>query len=104
LRGVDGGHARAGKDELRRLAAGGSAEVGDAQAAFASAPVRICAAYNTPREYQAPMEPHGLIARWEGDHLTVWEPSQWLDGMARTYAEWFAVPFENVRLVSPYVG
>lgn len=79
-------------------------EWGDAQGAFASAPVRICAAYNTPREYQAPMEPHGLIARWEGDRLTVWEPSQWLDGMARTYAEWFGVPFENVRLVSPYIG
>ncbi len=29
------------------------------------------------------MEPHGLIAHWEGDGLTVWEPSQWLDGMAR---------------------
>jgi xanthine dehydrogenase YagR molybdenum-binding subunit len=79
-------------------------EWGDAEAAFAEAPVRICAAYNTPREFQAAMEPHGLIARWEGDELTVWEPSQWLDGMARTYAEWFDVPFENVRLVSPYIG
>ncbi|WP_217578477.1 xanthine dehydrogenase family protein molybdopterin-binding subunit [Mesorhizobium sp. GbtcB19] len=79
-------------------------EWGDAQAAFAEAPVRICAAYNTPREFQAAMEPHGLIARWQGDELTIWEPSQWLDGMARTYAEWFGVPFENVRLVSPYIG
>ncbi|MDX8443389.1 xanthine dehydrogenase family protein molybdopterin-binding subunit [Mesorhizobium australafricanum] len=79
-------------------------EWGDAQAAFAEAPVRVCAAYNTPREFQAAMEPHGLIARWQGDELTIWEPSQWLDGMARTYAEWFSVPFENVRLVSPYIG
>ncbi|MBZ9761648.1 xanthine dehydrogenase family protein molybdopterin-binding subunit [Mesorhizobium sp. CA8] len=79
-------------------------EWGDAEAAFAEAPVRICAAYNTPREFQAAMEPHGLIARWEGDELTIWEPSQWLDGMARTYAEWFSIPFENVRLVSPYIG
>jgi len=79
-------------------------EWGDAEAAFAEAPVRICVAYNTPREFQAAMEPHGLIACWEGDELTIWEPSQWLDGMARTYAEWFGVPFENVRLVSPYIG
>jgi len=79
-------------------------EWGDAQAAFAAAPVRVCAAYNTPREFQAAMEPHGLIARWEGEELTIWEPSQWLDGMARTYAEWFGIPFENVRLVSPYIG
>ena len=79
-------------------------EWGDAEAAFAEAPVRVCAAYNTPREFQVAMEPHGLIARWEGNELTIWEPSQWLDGMARTYAEWFGVPFENVRLVSPYIG
>ncbi|TGQ64142.1 xanthine dehydrogenase family protein molybdopterin-binding subunit [Mesorhizobium sp. M00.F.Ca.ET.186.01.1.1] len=79
-------------------------EWGDASAAFTAAPVRICSAYTTPREYQVPMEPHGLIAAWQGDRLTVWEPSQWLDGMARTYAEWFAIPFENVRLVAPYVG
>ncbi|MEZ2329780.1 xanthine dehydrogenase family protein molybdopterin-binding subunit [Mesorhizobium sp. RCC_202] len=79
-------------------------EWGDAQAAFAAAPVRVCAAYNTPREFQVAMEPHGLIARWQGDELTIWEPSQWLDGMARTYAEWFGIPFEKVRLVSPYIG
>ncbi|WP_192257385.1 xanthine dehydrogenase family protein molybdopterin-binding subunit [Mesorhizobium silamurunense] len=79
-------------------------EWGDAEAAFAEAPVRVCVAYNTPREFQTAMEPHGLIARWEGDELTIWEPSQWLDGMARTYAEWFSIPFENVRLVSPYIG
>ncbi|CDX23673.1 putative oxidoreductase with molybdenum-binding domain [Mesorhizobium sp. ORS 3324] len=79
-------------------------EWGDAEAAFAEAPVRVCAAYNTPREFQVAMEPHGLIARWQGDQLTIWEPSQWLDGMARTYAEWFGIPFENVRLVSPYIG
>ena len=24
--------------------------------------------------------------------------------MARTYAEWFGLPFENVRLISPYIG
>ena len=51
-----------------------------------------------------PIEPHGLIAQWQGDTLTVWEPSQWIDGMARTYAEWFGMPFENVRLISPYIG
>ena len=50
------------------------------------------------------MEPHAVTAQWDGDHLTLWEPSQWTDGMARTYAEWFGVPFENVRIVSPYIG
>ena len=81
-----------------------TSEWGDAEGALAEAQVRIEATYTTPREYNVPIEPHGLIARWQGDALTVWEPSQWLDGMARTYAEWFGIPFENVRLVSPFIG
>ncbi|MDX3924399.1 MAG: xanthine dehydrogenase family protein molybdopterin-binding subunit [Shinella sp.] len=77
---------------------------GDAEAAFAAAPVKIEAEYTTPREYHVAMEPHGLTVKWEGDRLTVWEPSQWSHGMARTYAEWFGIPYENVRLVSPFIG
>jgi xanthine dehydrogenase YagR molybdenum-binding subunit len=77
---------------------------GDAEAALAAAPVRIEAEYRTPREYHVPIEPHGLIAQWDGDRLTVWEPSQWTHGMARSYAEMFGLPYENVRLVSPFVG
>jgi xanthine dehydrogenase YagR molybdenum-binding subunit len=77
---------------------------GDAEAALRTAPLRISRTYRTPREYHVAMEPHALTAQWEGDRLTVWEPSQWLDGMARCYAEWFGVPFEHVRIVSPYIG
>ncbi len=73
---------------------------GDADAALAAAPVRIEQEYRTPREYNVPIEPHGLIAQWHEDALTIWEPSQWIDGMARTYAEWFGIPFDKVRLVS----
>jgi xanthine dehydrogenase YagR molybdenum-binding subunit len=77
---------------------------GDADAALAAAPVSIAHEYRTPREYNVPIEPHGLVAQWDGDALTVWEPSQWIDGMARTYAEWFGLPFDKVRILSPYVG
>ncbi|PRD41482.1 xanthine dehydrogenase family protein molybdopterin-binding subunit [Phyllobacterium phragmitis] len=77
---------------------------GEAETAFAAAPVRIEAEYRTPREYHVAIEPHGLIAAWEGDHLTVYEPSQWTHGMARSYAEWFGLPHENVTLISPFIG
>ncbi|TCU20327.1 xanthine dehydrogenase family protein molybdopterin-binding subunit [Rhizobium sullae] len=79
-------------------------EWGNAEGALAEAPVRIEHEYKTPREYNVPIEPHGLIAKWDGDVLTLWEPSQWVDGMARSYAEWFGLPFENVRIISPYIG
>jgi xanthine dehydrogenase YagR molybdenum-binding subunit len=77
---------------------------GDAEAAFAASPVRIEAEYRTPREYHVAMEPHGLTAKWDGDQLTVWEPSQWTHGMQRNYAEWFGLPAENVRMISPFIG
>ncbi len=77
---------------------------GDAEAALAAAPVQFEGEYSTPREYHVAMEPHGLTVKWDGDQLTVWEPSQWSHGMARTYSEWFGIPFENVRLISPFIG
>lgn len=77
---------------------------GDAEAALAAAPVTIEAEYRTPREYHVAMEPHGLTVQWDGDRLTVWEPSQWSHGMARTYAEWFDIPPENVQLISTFIG
>jgi len=79
-------------------------EWGNAAKALAEAPVRIEHEYQTPREYHAAIEPHGLIAQWEGETLTVWEHSQWINFMAHTYAEWFGLPDENVHLMSPYVG
>ncbi|AYG61972.1 xanthine dehydrogenase family protein molybdopterin-binding subunit [Rhizobium jaguaris] len=77
---------------------------GDAEAALAAAPIKVEGEYRTPREYHVAMEPHGLTVKWDGDQLTVWEPSQWSHGMARTYSEWFGIPYENVQLISPFIG
>ncbi len=77
---------------------------GDAESALAESAVRVEGQYRTPREYHVAIEPHGLTAQWEGDLLTIWEPSQWTHGMARTYAEWYGLPVENVRIVSPFIG
>ncbi|TMV68075.1 xanthine dehydrogenase family protein molybdopterin-binding subunit, partial [Thioclava sp. BHET1] len=82
-----------------------SKDWGDVEAGLWDATVKLDLRYETPREYNVPIEPHGLIAHWEAeDRLTVYEPSQWVDGMANAYAGWFALPFENVRMVSPYIG
>ncbi|MBP1851180.1 xanthine dehydrogenase family protein molybdopterin-binding subunit [Rhizobium halophytocola] len=82
-----------------------SKDWGDPDAALADAPVVVEATYETPREYNVPIEPHGLIAHWEDDdHLTLYEHSQWIDGMAKYHADAFAIPFDNVRMVCPYIG
>ncbi len=52
----------------------------------------------------SPWSQHGLTVKWDGEQLTVWEPSQWSHGMARTYSEWLGIPAENVQLISPFIG
>src|SRR3984893_11288757 len=78
--------------------------VGDFEAAFAAAPVKIEAIYTTPYQSQAPMEPHATMAVWEGQKLTVHTSAQLTtspqEGLART----LNIPKEDVRVVTRYVG
>jgi xanthine dehydrogenase YagR molybdenum-binding subunit len=49
---------------------------GDAEAAFATAPVKLDQTYVTPAETHNPLELHATIAVWEGPTLTLYESSQ----------------------------
>ncbi len=78
---------------------------GDLASAMESAAATITATYTTAPELHAPMEPHAIIAHWQAsDSLTVYEPSQWVVGSQRTYAELFGLPIEQVRIVTPFIG
>ena len=78
--------------------------VGNFEAAFAAAPVKIEAIYTTPYQNQAPMEPHATMAVWEGQKLTVHTSAQLTtspqEGLART----LNIPKEDVRVITRYVG
>src|SRR5262249_14007802 len=78
--------------------------IGDFASAFAAAPVQIDAAYTTPYQHSAPMEPHASMAFWEGEMLTVCTAAQLttspLEGLART----LNIPPENVRIITRYIG
>jgi xanthine dehydrogenase YagR molybdenum-binding subunit len=70
-----------------------------------SATAKIEATYKTATELHAPMEPHAIIAHWQDNNsLTIYEPSQWVMGTQRTYAELFGLPTERVRVVTPFLG
>jgi xanthine dehydrogenase YagR molybdenum-binding subunit len=77
---------------------------GNPQEAFQSAPVKIEAQYTIPIEHHNPMEPHGAIAFWQGDKLTVFDKSQWVHNVRNHLASIFGIPAENVDVVSPFVG
>jgi xanthine dehydrogenase YagR molybdenum-binding subunit len=85
---------------LTRLAEG----VPSLEAALAEADVRFEACYETAFGHHHPMEPHVTLASWESDRLTVFEPTQWLVGARRAYAEVFGLAVEQVRVHGPFVG
>jgi xanthine dehydrogenase YagR molybdenum-binding subunit len=77
---------------------------GDADGAFASAPIKIDQTYRTPYEHHNPMEPHALVAVWDGDRVTVHDSAQNIFATRQTLAKAFSIPKENVRVTSPFVG
>ncbi|MCW2721896.1 xanthine dehydrogenase family protein molybdopterin-binding subunit [Pseudonocardia sp.] len=82
-----------------------ASERGDARKALESCALRVEQTYTTPRETSSPLEPLGTIAEWSEDgSLTVWMPSQWVEGAHRALADWFGMPIYKVRVVAPFVG
>jgi xanthine dehydrogenase YagR molybdenum-binding subunit len=77
---------------------------GNPQQAFQSAPVKIEAQYTIPIEHHNPMEPHGAIAFWQGDKLSIFDKAQWVYNVRNHLASIFGIPPENVEVMSPFVG
>jgi len=77
---------------------------GDADAALASAAVKIDETYRTPYEHHNPLEAHSITAAWDGDHLTLFDSSQNIFAVQKTMAQLFNIPKENVHVTSQFVG
>ena len=78
--------------------------IGDADGAFAEAPVRVDARYVQAREHHNPIELHATIAAWDGDRLTLYDKTQWPDNDRDEIAHVFGIPKDSIRVVSPFVG
>ncbi|OJW27419.1 MAG: hypothetical protein BGO51_21185 [Rhodospirillales bacterium 69-11] len=79
-------------------------ERGDADAALAKAPVQHELWCSHAREQHNAMEPHATIAEWDGDRLTLWDKSQWVDNVRMEIAAIFGMEQEKIRVISPFVG
>lgn len=77
---------------------------GDVAAGLAEAVRRIEAIYETPVQYHNAMEPHAIVAAWDGDRLTVDTPSQGLAMAQDRIAGLFGIPPENIHIRSPFLG
>src|ERR1700730_8074690 len=79
-------------------------ERGDAESAFASAPVKLDQTYVTPTETHNPIELQATTAIWDGSMLTIYEESQGVLNLRSVLAQMFGLPKENVRVITRFVG
>ncbi len=77
---------------------------GDVAAGLAAADVRVDATYVTQVQHHNSMELHSTVAAWDGDALTLYEPSTWVYGVRKTVAGWFGLFEHQVRVVQHHIG
>jgi xanthine dehydrogenase YagR molybdenum-binding subunit len=77
---------------------------GDVEAGLTQAERRIEAVYETPAQYHNAMEPHAIVAQWDGDKLTVDTPSQGMAMATMRLAGLFGIDPKNILVRSPFLG
>ena len=80
------------------------AQRGDVEAVLATASRRIDATYETPAQYHNAMEPHAIVAAWDGDALSIDTPSQGLAMAQARIAGLFGITPEKIHIRSPFLG
>src|SRR5271168_4657141 len=103
--------ARVGLDASERfvpptVGVGNPAKVqrGDVEATLAAASHRINATYETPAQYHNAMEPHAIVAAWEGDTLSIDTPSQGLAMAQGRLAGLFGISPDKIHIRSQFLG
>jgi xanthine dehydrogenase YagR molybdenum-binding subunit len=103
--------ARVGLDDAESfvppgIGIGSPAEVGkgDIEAGLAAAAKRIDSTYETPAQYHNAIEPHAIVAAWNGDSLSIDTPSQGLEMARGRIAGLFGLAPEKIHIRSPFLG
>ena len=78
--------------------------IGDFDAGFAAAEVKIDHTYRTPGEHNNPMEPHATLAWWEGDVLNLVDSNQGPAMTTGLVATLFGIDASGVHIVTHHVG
>jgi len=78
--------------------------VGDFDAAFDGAAVRVDQRYTTPYQFSQPMEPHNCLVAPRGEDLIVYVSAQMLGEARTSIASTLQIAAERIHLVAPFVG
>ncbi|PMS21719.1 acylaldehyde oxidase [Trinickia dabaoshanensis] len=77
---------------------------GNIERGLSAGSVRIDAVYTTPMEHHNPMEPHAIMASWDGPRLTLYDTSQGVGNARKAVAAFLGISPDDVHIVSPFVG
>lgn len=77
---------------------------GDVKRGFADADTVIEQEFSTSCQLHVPMEVHGSVTQWEGNHLTVWDTTQGVFDIQHSLAQSLKLPQSSVRVISHYMG
>lgn len=77
---------------------------GDLDSGLADADVVIQREFRTPTALHTAMEPHGAVAEWNADNLTVWESTQGIFNTRSDLAKSLGLKLTQVRVIKEYMG
>jgi xanthine dehydrogenase YagR molybdenum-binding subunit len=77
---------------------------GDAEKAFADAPVQVDSVFTTTAQHQNPIELVGTVAEWKDGKLLIHEGTQNAEAMRHGLARQLGLTPDQVQIVSPYCG
>ncbi len=77
---------------------------GNAEKAYAGAPVTIDAHYAIAPETHNPIETHATVAAWDGDKLTLYETSQGVVNHRNVLADMLGLPRHKVQVIAKFIG
>lgn len=77
---------------------------GDLDAGFAAAEAIFEGSFRLQVETHSSLETHGVVAEWEGEHLTVWASTQGVHPVREGLADYLEIPAANVHVITPVMG
>ena len=77
---------------------------GNVAEGFRAADAVVEGTYVTQVQTHNALETHGLVARWEGDELTVWASTQGIFSVRDELAEAMKIPASKVKVITEYMG
>ena len=77
---------------------------GDVAAGFAAAEHLVEGRYSCAQSHPVPIEPHAVVAQWQGDRVSIWTSTQVPFAARAGVAETLQMPESNVRIIVPYLG